>query len=257
MALKDKSLFLYGYTITTTNQYIPFKNSSGGSEIDAVIPAGNYTLATLATAIAAAMNLADTSNIYTCTVDRTFSSNLQNRVTIATNGAYLKLLWSTGNVAGISVATTIGFSTGSDSSGATSYQGSTTTGTAFETSWYGFNYQRPDINLRTIGAVNMSAAGYRETVFWSVQQFLNVEFRYEAQAYVLANWAPFLAWMSKGLPFDFTPEVSTPATFYSCTLEKSSVDSKGLGMQMKEMLPDFPLLYTTGAMEMRLLAGTY
>lgn len=256
MALKDKSLFLYGFTIDQTNQNLPFKASSGGSQLNAVIPASNYTLATLATAIQVALNSTDNANVYTVTVDRTAGSNLQNRITIATNGAFLSLLFSTGTLAASSVRDVINFGH-SDLTGSTSYQNSATSGTAFSTAWYGKNYQIPQANLRTIGAVNVAADGTKETIWWSVQEFLNVEFQYEAQADVLATWAPFLKWISKGLPFDFTPEIKSPSTFYSVTLEKSSGDTKGLGITMKEMIPDFPLLYSTGPMEMRLISGTY
>ncbi len=256
MALKDKSLFLYGFQVTISNQYIPFKNASLGAEIDAVIPVGNYTLATLATAIALAMNTADPANTYTCTVNRTLAANLQNAVTIATSGSFLSLLFNTGAFAASSIASTIGFSTASDQTGATTYTSSSTSGTAFSSSWYGYNYQRPDGNLRTIGAVNISATGVKEVVYWSVQQFLQVEFQQEAQAYVLANWFPFMQWVVKGLPFDFTPEIVNASTFYSVTLEKSAGDSKGLGFLMKEMKGQ-PFFYETGALEFRLITGTY
>jgi len=256
MALRDKSLFLYGYEINNTNYYIPFKNSGGGSEIDAVLTAGFYTLETLATEIARAMNAADTSNTYTCTVDRTYSSNLQNRVTIATNGSFLSLLFSSGVTAAASVRDVIGFAH-TNQTGATTYTGSTTTGTALHTAWYGFNYQSPTVNLRTIGASNIATDGTKETVWWSVQQFSTVQFKFEAQADVLVSWQPLIAWMVKGRPFELTPEVSSPTTVYSYTLEKSSADGKGLGLQMKEMIPDFPLLYDTGLMEFRRLAGSY
>lgn len=256
MALKDKSLFLYGFEINNTNQNLPFKASSGGAALNAVIPASFYTLATLATAIAAALNATDTANVYTVTVDRTAGSNLQNRITIATNGAFLSLLFSTGTLAASSIRDVINFGH-SDLTGSTSYQNSTTSGTAFKTGWYGKNYQIPSANLRSIGSVNVATDGTKENIWWSIQQFLSVEFQYEAQADVLVTWAPFLEWMSKGRPFDFTPEVGTPATFYSVTLDKSNTDPKGMGITMKEMLPDFPLLYTTGPMEMRLLPGTY
>ena len=256
MALKDKSLFLYGFYVDSTNQYLPFKAASGGPEIDAVIPANYYTLQSLCTAIAAAMNSADPSNTYSVTIDRTFSSNLQNRITISTNGSYLSLLFLSGTVASASIRDMISFGH-SDYTGATSYQNSSTSGTALQTTWYGKNYQPPTVNLRNIGAVNVTARGDKETISWSVQQFITVEFMYEAQANVLAYWQPLLAWMVVGKPFEFTPETKTPATTYSVTLEKSSVDGKGLGFQMKEMVPDFPFVYTTGPMEFRLLAGTY
>ncbi len=256
MALKDKSLFLYGFYVDNTNQYLPFRAVNAGPEIDAVIPASYYTLSTLCTAIALAMNTADPSNTYTVTIDRTVSSNLQNRITIATSGTFLSLLFSSSTLATASIRDMINFGH-ADLTGSTSYQNSTTSGTSLQTTFYGFNYQTPTVNLRTIGSQNLSARGDKEVVWWSVQQLLNVEFRYEAQANVLAYWQPMIAWMVKGRPIELTPEINTPATTYSVTLDKSSADGKGLGFQMKEMIPDFPFVYSTGPMEFRLVAGTY
>lgn len=253
MALTDKSLFLYGITVGTTNYYLPFKAASGGPEIDAVIPANQYTLTSLAAAIATAMNQADTANTYTVTVNRTLSNNLQNAFTISTSGIYLSLLFGSSSLVSLSIATTIGF-TASDKTGSTSYTSASTSGTALQTTWYGFNYQPPSVNLKTIGSVNLAANGTKEVVYWSVQQFIKVEFRYEVQANVLAYWQPMIAWMVTGGCFEFTPETKTPSTNYSCTLESPG---GGLELMMKEMIPDFPFVYTTGPLEFRLLAGTY
>lgn len=256
MALKNNSLFLYSYEVNNTNNYLPFLSTNGGNEIDAIIPAGFYTLATLATAIAAAMSLADPANTYSVSVNRTISSNTQNRITISTSGAFLSILFASSPFASVAITSLINFGT-SDLTGSTSYTNSSTTGTGFQTSWYGFNFQPPSLNLRTIGNVNLATDGTKEVIWWSVQQFLGVEYRYEPQAYVLSAWQPFMEWASKGRPFELTPEVGTPNTVYSLTLEKSQADGKGLGFMMKEMIPDFPFLYATGPLEMRLVAGTY
>ena len=256
MALKDKSLFTWGIQVHSLNCYLPFKNSSGGAEIDAVLNLGFYTLTTLATEIARAMNAADSTNTYGCTVDRTYSNNTQNRLTISTSGSYLKILFGTSSFAWQSITNLVPFGN-SDLTGATSYTSTGTTGTSFQTSWYGKNYQPPTLNLKVIGVKNMAADGTVETVWWSQQQLIQVEFQYEAQAYALATWQPFLSWIVRGRPVDFTPETNVPATVYSVTLDKSNADGKGLGIQMKEMIPDYPLLYTTGPLDFRLVSGSY
>lgn len=252
MALTDKSLFLYGYTVLDTNQNIPFKISGGGSELTAIVPTADYTLSTLCAAIKTAMQAADPAHVYTVTADRTTSSNLQNRVTIATNGSFLSLLFSSGTTASTSIRTLIGFAS-TDRTGATTYTGTVTTGTSLQPAWWGFNYQSPESYQRNLGNTSLSAAGLKETVSWSIQRFVTVEFKHEAQADMIAYWSPMLIWMVKTKPFEFTPQISSPAVVYSCTLEKSSIDGKGLGFMMKEQLPDFPFRYTTGAMEFRLL----
>ncbi len=256
MAVRDKSLFLYGFYVDGTNKYLPFKAASGGPEILATIQPSFYTLRTLCTAIALALNTADTANTYTVSVDRTLSSNLQNRITISTSGIYLSLLFSTSTYAATSIRDMINFGS-TDRTGATTYTNSITSGTALQTTWYAKNYQAPTVNLRTIGATNHSADGSKETIWWSIQQFITAEFQFEAQANVLAYWAPLITWMVKGRPFEFTPETNAPTVVYSVTLEKSSGDGKGLGFMMKEMVPDYPFLYSTGPMEFSLVTGTY
>lgn len=252
MALRDKSLFLYGFTIDDSNQNLPFKISGGGLELNAVIPASNYTLSTLLAAIKLAMETVDTTNTYTVTAVRTTSGNLQNRITIATSGAFLSLLFSTGSTAATSVRTVISFGA-TDRTGATTYTNSLTSGTALQTSWYANNYQPPLSYQRMIGNLSVSANGQKEMVYWSTQYFITCEFKWESQAYVLANWSLLIDWMIKQKPFEFTPETNVPNTFYSVTLEKAAADGKGIGFMMKEMLPNFPFWYTTGMMEFRLL----
>ncbi len=255
MALRDKSLFLYGFAIDNTNQYLDFINVGAGTQIHAVIPASFYTLGTLATAIALAMNTADPTNTYTCTVDRTTSGGLQNRITITTNGAFLSLLFSSGTYAATSITSVINFGS-ADLTGALTYTNALTSGTSLRSSFYGFNYTPPQAYQKSIGDVSVSASGVKEGISWSIQQFIQVEFKYEPYASVLAYWDPFIQWMILQKPFEFMPEPSSPATVYSVTLEKSPGDGKGLGFLMKEMLPDFPFLYATGLLEFRVV-GLY
>jgi len=251
MALRSQSLFLYNIVITTSNQNIPFQAASLGPQFNGVIPLGTYALSQLATAIASAMNVADSANIYTATVDRTADGGQGNRITISTNGSFLSLLFNTGTTALTSIRDLCSFGH-LDLTGATSYQNSATTGVTLLTSWYGHNYSPPQVNLKNYGTVNVSTDGTKEGITWALQQFIEVEFQYEAQANVFASWNPLLIWMIEQNPFEFTPEYTNPTTFYTVTLEKSGADGKGLAFIMKEMLPDFPFMFTTGPFTMRL-----
>lgn len=252
MAVIDKSLFLYGFTVLDTNQNIPFRGALAGPELNAVVPVADYTLATLLAAIKLALQEADPAHIYTVTANRTLSSNTQNRITIATNGTYLDLLFSTGATASTSIRTLITFGA-TDRTGATTYTNSATSGTSLQPAWWAKNYQSPDSFQKNIGNTSMSANGLKETVSWSIQRMITCEFQHESQADMLAYWAPLMIWMIKTKPFEFTPNISVPATVYSCTLDKTSVDGKGLSFMMKEQLPDFPFRYTTGPMQFSLL----
>jgi hypothetical protein len=251
MALRNKSLFLYGYVVDVSNQYIDFQNTFGGPVLTATLTNGNFSLTDLLLNIVAAMGAADGTNTYAVTADRTIAGGLQNRIRIQTSGTYLKLLFQTGTHAVASCAPLIGFNS-SDYSGATFYVGSSTTGTAFSPLLYGYNWVAPTRNRKLFGAVNVSAAGVKESIVFQLQQFFRVEFRYETETRVDSIWQPFMDWASQQQDLEFTPDITDPSTFYNCTLESTEEDGQGLAWEMKEMLPEFPGLYQTGQLEFRI-----
>jgi len=250
MALTQQSLFLYGYTVTTANRYIDFKISGGGSTLTATLPVGYYSLTLLMSSIATALGSIDTTNTYTVTANRAIGGNLQNRITISTSGAYLSLLFSSGTNAAYSCASLIGFNA-SDYTGATTYTGSTTTGTAFQPSLIGYNFQDTSQLVKVNGKVNMSSSGNRETVIYSTQYFSQFQFKYISLTEATNSWSPLLSWISQGRLIEFTPNYGTPSTFYEGWIERTSYDGNGLGFQLKEMLPEFPFYYDTGLLVLR------
>lgn len=251
MALSSQSLFLFGYTIDSTNLNIDFQSTLGGPVLSAVITLGEYSLSTLLQEIADAMQSADPANTYNCTADRTVMGGTQNRVTIATTGTYLKILFSTGPNSKTSAASILGFN-GLDYSGSLSYTGSQTTGTALIPVFYGYSYQGPESQGKVFGVSNISASGLKETVTFNVQEFIDVEFKYVAKSELLI-WSGLFNWLIHQNPFDFTPEINSPTTFYPVTLEKTEYDGQGMGFRMKEMLPNFPNLYQTGPLNFRVI----
>lgn len=251
MALHNQSLLLYGYTVDVSNQYIDFKAASGGATLTATLTNGSYSLTDLLSVIETAMNAADRANIYTATADRTIAGGLENRVSISTNGTYLNILFGTGPNASASIASTIGFHT-TDYTGATTYTGYQTTGTAIVPLYKGYNWVAPTRNRKLFGAVNVSAAGVKEAVVFQLQQFFRVEFRFETEARVDSLWQGFFDWAAQQIDLEFTPDITAPSTFYNCTLESTPEAPNGLGWEMKEMLPQFPGLYQTGRLEFRI-----
>lgn len=252
MALKAQSLILWGLQVTNENQNLPFQNVSAGPQINAVLTPGYYSLTSLLTEVQRALRAADSANAYTVTADRTVAGGLQNRVTIATPGSFLSILFGTGTTASTSCATLLGFPS-TDQTGATSYTGTSTCGTALVPTYIGYNFL-PPTRYRTVqGMVNISASGVKEAVVFQIQQFIKVQFKYETEANVDANWSPFWDWAIQQRAFDFTPEVTSPGNFYPVTMEKTQQDSKAIGFQMMEMLPNFPFYYDTGPLEMRVV----
>lgn len=251
MALRAKSLFLYGFEVTQANSSIDFRSTSGGPIKQASIAFGSYSLFGLMEAIRAALQSSDPAHIYTVQADRTFAGGTQNRVSIATNGTYLDLLFSTGPRAATSARTLIGFSA-TDRTGSLSYTGTSTAGTALVSEFIGYNYVPPDLMRDVFGTVNVSASGVKEALVWSVQQFTEVEFKYEPESKAIVQWTPFMTWAIQQKPFEFTREIIFPSGVDDVTLETTSASGKGLGFKMKEMLPDFPFNYQTGNLKMRI-----
>lgn len=250
MALKTKSLFLYGFAIDQFNSSLDFVAAMSGPTIMATLNTGFYSLGSLMDELVRAMNAADADNVYSYTIDRTIAGGLENRVTIATNGTYLSLLFGSGPRVASSVSPLIGFNA-VDYTGATSYTSSASAGTVLITEREPYSYIGPNMTRKVQGSVNISASGLKEAIVFSIQTFLEFEVQQEPEMKVIIEWQPFIDWMIQQRLFEFTPEYNVPNTFYEVTLEKSGYDGQGLGLQMTEMLPDFPFYYKTGKMTLR------
>ena len=251
MALTAKSLFLYGFQITNLNSSLDFQSVSMGPVKQATLTQGFYSLSSLLIEIKRAMQAVDSLNTYTVTADRTISSGTQNRVTIYTSGSFLSLLLGTGPRITTSCATLIGF-TATDKTGFTTYTGTLTAGTALLTEYPAYTFIPTEMDHQVFGSSNISASGVKEVVSFQIQQFWSGEFKYEPEAKVKVQWLALMDWLIQGRLFDFTPEVTSPTVFYEGTLEKHPRESKGLGYNFKEMLPNFPFNYQTGIMTFRL-----
>lgn len=251
MALTAKSLFLYNYTITSLNRSLDFRAVAAGPILLAQLRIGDYSLTDLLVEIKRALEAADPTRTYTVTANRTFAGGTQNRITIATSGSYLDLLFASGPRVGSSVAPIIGFSA-VDRVGAVSYQGTASTGTALISEYVGYNYSSKKHMKEVIGVNNESAIGAKETMVWGTKEFTQAEFKFEPAAKVDMEWEPFWVWAINQKPFEFVPEITNPTVFDNVTLETTSASGKGMGYMMKEMLPDFPFNYQTGMIKMRL-----
>ena len=250
MALTAKSLLLYNFQVTSDNRSIDFKSSLLGSEKQATLRLGSYSLSGLMAEVSRAMQEAEPNFEYTVTANRTFNGGTENRVTITTDGTYLDLLFASGTRTTSTAAPLIGFNI-VDYTGLTSYTGNSSAGVALIPDLVGYNYLGPNFLRKVFGAVNIAADGSKEAIVFQIQRFLEVQFKYEPQTKADTEWADFFDWGIQQKAFEFTPEISSPTTFYEVTLESTSDDSKALGYRMREMLPQFPFFYDTGLMKMR------
>lgn len=250
MALKKKSLFLYGFEVTPLNSSLDFKIAALGPELRATLRVGYYSLTSLMQEVCRAMTEVDNTHIYTFGVDRTVSGGLQNRVTILTSGAYLSLLFGTGSRVATSVGPLLGY-TATNKTGATSYQSQASAGTVLVSELIGYNYIPAAANRRVQGAVNIAASGDKEAIVFNIMKFLNVEFKMEPEAKVLTQWVPLVDWLIQQRLFEFTPDLTSPSDYFEGTLERTQADGKGLGWAWIEQLPEFPFYYRTGSLTFR------
>lgn len=250
MALTQKSLFLYGFQVTTFNFALDFRAVGAETIRQASLRFGYYSLKSLMEEITRALQEADPLRVYSVTADRTIGGGLQNRVTIATNGAHLELLFGTGPRVNSSVASLIGFGA-VDKLASLSYTGIASAGTVLVPNLVGYNYLSPDFYQKNFGSVNISASGEKESIVFQVQKFWQVQFKYIPEATWVSSWTPLFVWMIQQRLIEFTPDVSAPNTFFEGSLEQSSGDGKGLSFRGTEMLPRFPFHYDTGLMVFR------
>lgn len=250
MALTSQSTFLFGYEVNEFNSSIDFQAATGGPILTATLNFGAYSSDQLLAETKTALEAADPINNYTLTIDRTINSGTENRITFSTNGTFFELLWLSGPRNATSAHALYGFPQ-ADYSGATAYTGNTTSGILLTPDYVAYNYLGPEFMRTVFGTVSITAGGIKEAIVWQVQQFFQAEFKFEPQTKVIAEWQPFLEWAIQQKPFEFTPQITAPTTYYGCTLETTGADGKGLGYVMSEQLPDFPFKYKTGMMKFR------
>ncbi len=254
MALSAKTLITYGLQVTTLNNKLDFKIAALGPTLTATLNLGFYSPGGLAQEVALQLQTADSTNLYTVTVARNVMGGTQNRLIISTNGSFLSLLFGSGPNFNISCSSLIGFNS-VDYTGFTTYTGSNSIGTTLIPDFIGYNYLDNMNQSKLFGAVNISASGLKESVTFNIQLFINVEYKYEKKDNLLA-WRNFFTWAIQQRQFDFTPEISFPDTLFNVTLEQTQYHDQGLGYQMNEMLPDFPNLYQTGPLKLRIIPNT-
>jgi hypothetical protein len=249
MALTTKSAFFYGLDVTTSNNALDFQ--VGATQYAATLNIGNYTATTLCTEIVRAMQAADINNTYSATYSRIYSAGtVVSKITISSSTTSFVLLFGSGARVLISCSSLLGFAAADTASGST-FTGTSSFGTTIQPTLVGYNYLPRQATQKVVGSLNVSASGVKEAVLFSVQQFFQVEFKYEPEAKTKTEWANFLYYASLQKLIEFAEDVTTPASTIDCTLEKTDFDGKGMGFQLKEMLPEFPFLYRTGSMQFR------
>lgn len=254
---RDIALFLYGFDVTAFNRYLPFKRTSLGSELLAVLEIRNYTATEFMAEVKRAMEVADPLNTYTVTLNRTIMSNRENRMTVVTSGSYLDLLFGTSSSAANSVRDLMGFAH-SDYTGATSYTGYISAGTILIPEFATWDYLGPDQYATNDGVKSVSASGIKETLVFAQMYFIQGQWKYITNfggRTQLTEWQNFLKYATRQLKFEFTPSLNEDSeTFYQVTLESTPADSNGLGYKLSQQRGEGLFrFYDTGVLKFRVI----
>lgn len=254
MALRNKSLFLYGFTVDSSNNSLDF-SVNGGPTLLATLKYGYYTLNSLLTEVKRALEEQAAGVTFAYTIDRSIAGGLQNRINIAISAGTFTLKFGSGPRKSSSCASLIGFNP-VDVTGANRWS-NFSAGTTLLSEREGYTFLGPDLMRRVRGAVNISASGVKESLVYEIQQFAQIEFRYEPEAKAQTQWRALFDWMIQQKPVELTPDYTISSEVIEATLEKTSADQNGLAYTLTEMLPDFPFFYRTGLITFRKSTGPF
>lgn len=261
MALDTFSAFYYGLTIDSQNNLIDFDETGGSSGLQATITTGSYTLTDFATAVKTALDAAGTGT-YTVSVAR------DTRVlTITGPSGGFSLLTNSGAGSGNDPWSLMGFDETSDQTGATGYSGASGAGYAYEPQFRLQDYISSS-DWQELVDVNVieSANGEIETFAFGSRNFIQANITYandytQATSSIIKNNSSgvadlqtFMADITQKRPFEFIPDIDTPATFSEVLLESTPDSKTGTGFKLKEMYSrGMPGYFETGALIMRVL----
>lgn len=257
MSISTFSTFYYGHEITASNCHIDF--DEGGSALLATLDYGEYTLTEFLTEVKRALE--ETGALtYTVSVNR--STRI---ITIAATGNF-SLLTTTGSNLATSTFTLLGFS-GSDKTGAATYDASAASGSAYSPQFKLQDYV-PKENKRkpTMMTVLETASGDVESVLFANLDRIEMNIKFAtnitqpsggpitSSASGVSDLNTFMRYVTRKFPVEFMPDSSTPATYSKVILDSTAADQKGTGYELKEMLSmKLPGYYETGLLTWRVL----
>lgn len=257
MAIETDSSFLYGFDITTSNKFLDFQE--GATEYNAELSLGSYTLDGLLTEVATRMN-ALTSNNYVVSVD------YQTRTITIAGDATFSLLVTTGSNTGSDVFSLLGFT--SDKTGASTYDGDTTTGSEYLPQYKLQSYVPFEYIERSSDAkVNESASGVVEVVEYSRVNFMECDIKYITDitqptnspitnnANGISDYLDFIKYSVQKKPLVFIPDILNKGTYVNCILESTPESQKGVEFKLKKVNNISYKYYKSGLLTFRKLVS--
>lgn len=264
MSITTWSQFLYGFTVTATNNLIPFSENSGAYTLNASLEIGSYSATEYFAHVADKMTSASAASglgqEYTVTFNR-----VTRIVTIAAANSF-ELLCATGLGIGSDAYPTLGFSNASDKTGAATYDSDTTAGSLYRPQAILKNYIGPDkFRLKEKAVVSESADGtiVQTASFGDGQRIQmniwlanskNVTFAngvVETNVTGVADILTFMDFAITKAKMEFMADRDSPDSFYTVMLESTGADGKGTAYILEQM--DADSFYQTNDITFRVL----
>jgi len=239
MTVKTYSSFSYGHNVTIDNNQLPF-SENGVDELIGQLRSGGYTIESLATEMARAMNDIGTFN-YTATVDKT-----NGLITVVGDSPFFLYVTSS-TLSSISAYEILGFTT--ERSGLSTYEGDIRSGKLFEPQFLLQSYVDFVNNQKANNVtVQESASGKIQVVKYGDVNFMECNITLQTniaqgKGSVIKNdvagydnLLDFMQYVVTKNPIEFYKDIDDPDnTSIDCLLEKTPADSKGTGFKLKEL----------------------
>ena len=237
MDIESYSAFIYGYTVTSQNYFLPFVE--GGTDRLATLKIGSYTFTRFALELSRAMNAAGSSE-YTITVNRS-----TQKITITSVDNFdlsIGSVYSERDCFGLA-----GFNV-NDKIGGNSYESDFSTGTVFKPQYKLQSYiDFDDEREASSSSKNVSGSGEVEVVKFGDINIMSCNIVYSTDIETGKKGAiinnqngvsalrEFLKHISEPYKVEFIPDVSDFEDYTECLLNSSESSSTGTGYKMKSM----------------------
>lgn len=234
------SLFYYGHTVTSDNQNIDFKE--GVPELTAVLEVGDYSLEEYADEVKRALDAAGALT-YTVTVNRT------TRALTISAGSNFSLLTNSGSHAGTSAFSMMGFS-GADKTGASTYTGSTGSGSVYAPQFKLQDYRSSASSQKAVeSTVHRSGSGKVQAVNFGTEKLPQARIRFATNIPQIGTAATgiiknnltgvqdlqtFMQYITTKAKFEFIPDENAPGTYETWILESTEENQQGTGYELRE-----------------------
>ena len=236
MVINTFSSFYYGQVVDSQAFIIPLNEGFG--EIPVEVQIGDYTLSTLANAVASALNEFG-ENTYTVSVNR-----LTRRYTISSDAPFDLLFGSSLN-SEISIAPLIGFDL-VDLTGLNEYEGQSASGSVYIPQ---FKLQEfVDFNLfrkSNFPTVRNSASGRVEVVKYADNNFMKCDISFVTdivnQSVIrnnpngVSDAIDFMNFATNKKPLEFNYDFEDPSKFERCLLESTQQSREGTDFELSPL----------------------